>query len=474
MTDRIRVRLVPKNKEGDTFTLALPGTTAATAKKFAPDAGRARAAQAIALSEGIEATVTARNAVEGQLPSDQFDAVFGVKLTTKRRESREYAGRGLGTEEFLSPEKELSIPPALQDTIAFAYVPTPPEFVAPAFVPPNVGVYHLRLSDVVRALLGGPCHRLGWTGRGVRVAMADTGFARHPYFDHQGYSIERVSTPSTSHPAIDTVGHGTGECANALAIAPDIRFFGIKHNDYSAEALETSLAQNPQVFVNSWGWDVDKDSWEGVRNTDPNLYYELRDLERIISDAIDDGVTVIFAAGNGHRMFPACMPEVIAVGGTTVESSGDLKASSYASSFRSQLYVGRRVPNFCGIVGEFGDEPMKGHIMLPVPHDSELEGENLPLTQRNKGWGIFSGTSAAAPQVAGVSALMLSVNPNLTPAEISTILADTAVDVTKGTTMGGHGDTATVGVDDATGSGLVNAFGACLRVHQQLVGSGPT
>ena len=48
--------------------------------------------------------------------------------------------------------------------------------------------------------------------------MTDTGFANHPYFISQGYNIARVSTPTTEHPMIDTIGHGTGESANVLVM----------------------------------------------------------------------------------------------------------------------------------------------------------------------------------------------------------------------------------------------------------------
>lgn len=41
----------------------------------------------------------------------------------------------------------------------------------------------------------------------------------------------------------------------------------------------------------------------------------------------------------------------------------------------------------------------------------------------------FSGTSAACPQVSGVAALILSINPNLTRQEVENILFNTAVDL---------------------------------------------
>jgi subtilisin family serine protease len=355
----------------------------------------------------------------------------------------------------------------MQDTIAFAYIPTPPIFFQESLVPPAVSVYHLRLNDVNRALRGSLCHRFGWTGQQVRVAMTDTGFANHPYFTSQGYTIERVSTPSTENPLIDTNGHGTGESANVLIMAPDCHFIGVKHNDYSAEALETALDQEPHIITNSWGWNIDNQTKAELQVHDPNLFNELRDLENIINDAIDDGVVIIFAAGNGHLAFPASMPEVLAVGGVTVEKDGMLKASSYASSFMSQLFFKRQVPDFCGIVGEWSpNSPLKGHIMLPVPSGSDLEGDNMPQSQQNRGWGIFSGTSAAAPQIAGIVAQILSVNPNLTPRQVKAILADTAIDVMKGTT--GLGDVAGPGYDQATGAGFVNAFDACLRAETLL------
>ena len=90
----------------------------------------------------------------------------------------------------------------------------------------------------------------------------------------------------------------------------------------------------------------------------------------------------------------------------------------------------------------------------------------MPGVSKNLGWGIFSGTSAAAPQVAGIVALMLSVNPQLTLANVREILSDTARDVERGTT--GLGDTAGPGHDLATGAGFVDAFAACSHAFQLL------
>jgi subtilisin family serine protease len=98
--------------------------------------------------------------------------------------------------------------------------------------------------------------------------------------------------------------------------------------------------------------------------------------------------------------------------------------------------------------------------MLPVPENSQLDNLSPSTGAGTDGWGIFSGTSAAAPQVAGIAALMLQKNTALTPAQVKANLVSTARDVTTGTTA--MGDTAGPGTDLATGAGLVDAKWAYL------------
>lgn len=110
---------------------------------------------------------------------------------------------------------------------------------------------------------------------------------------------------------------------------------------------------------------------------------------------------VIFSAGNGHLAFPACIPDVIAVGGVTVQADGILKASSYASSFRSQLYPGRQVPDVCGIVGESSaSPPLKGHIARSAINLYFLIRQPM-LLPGNQDWVIL-------PRLATISPLVLA------------------------------------------------------------------
>jgi subtilisin family serine protease len=187
-------------------------------------------------------------------------------------------------------------------------------------------------------------------------------------------------------------------------------------------------------------------------------------LEAEVSAAVASGVVVVFSAGNGHYSFPGSMPDVISAGGVYVDQDGSTRASDYASAFASRIYPGRNVPDYCGLVGL---RPHADYIELPIPAGCEIDQENAEHdgTRPDDGWGVFSGTSAAAPQLAGLCALLLEKNPGLTPRDIKSVLKRTSRDVTTGSANPssderGEGLRASPGRDGATGAGLVDAFAA--------------
>ena len=92
-------------------------------------------------------------------------------------------------------------------------------------------------------------------------------------------------------------------------------------------------------------------------------------LEASVSEAVANGITVVFSAGNGHAGFPGQHPDVISAGGVFMDRTGHLEASSFASGFQSQIYSGRRVPDVCGLVGHVPDR----YIMMPVPPGSTID-----------------------------------------------------------------------------------------------------
>ena len=175
-----------------------------------------------------------------------------------------------------------------------------------------------------------------------------------------------------------------------------------------------------------------------------------------IAAAVASGIVVCFSAGNGHWGFPGQHPDVISVGGVYRDQNGNLQASNYASGFVSNIYPGRQSPDVCGMVGQL---PGAEHIMLPVQDGDQIDVSKSATdgTTNNDGWALFSGTSAACPQVAGVVALMKEACKKLTPAQIRDILKSTAVDITAGSSNPNTPGTTGPGPDTATGAGLVDA-----------------
>jgi len=244
-----------------------------------------------------------------------------------------------------------------------------------------------------------------------------------------------VAAPDTTDGSDDPSGHGTGESANLFATAPGINFIGVKMNNPTL-AFRTAARLRPDVITCSWGYHVD---FPGT-----SMPSWLRPLYLEILNAVRNGTIVCFAGGNGHRAFPANMPQVIAVGGTVVRSDLSVRATEYASSFDSSWFPGRHVPDLTGLCGE---PPTADYIVLPVPQTSALN--------QHDGWGAFSGTSAATPMVAGVAALLREVDPEISPADAKRVLQITARDVRAGKSR--QGELATPGRDGATGYGLVDA-----------------
>jgi len=321
--------------------------------------------------------------------------------------------------------------------------------------PPSLGYHHLKVpNDIVKLLNARPVHGVGFYGQNVRAAMIDSGFHwSHPYFVSKSYNV-KVSLPIDSDE--DVNGHGTGESANLLAIAPKVRLHGLVMDDI-IEAFEVARDDlGVQIISNSWGSRLPTDGPNGT--WDP--FWSL--VQAQIALCVQQGIIVLFSGGNGGMSFTASMPETISVGGVFVDENGNKSASDYASSFDSTRFPGQHVPEVCGLVGM---QPRAIYIALPIPSGCEIDrnlgGKRFPRkdeTGKTDGWGVFSGTSAACPQVAGVVALILSKHPGANLAEVRQRL-NQAVDVTEGESF--MGDPAGPGVDAATGHGLVNAEQAC-------------
>jgi Subtilase family len=440
---------------------------------FDPKKGpvRLRAARAFASPPGLIAIAAARLRAAGfdilqmtpytiniAASPDVYRAVFGRNLVEKEvplpngGTSTHIECQGCPSPRLIPVEGT-----EFADILEGVALEVPRSLVQVSTLAPNASYWHLRTpGDLALGLNALPLHRHGIDGRGVRVAMVDTGWFRHPYFDAYGYDIAPVVLgPGATLPEVDDSGHGTGESANVLALAPGCQLIPVKHDRTNmGAAFNQAVSLRPDIITCSW---------TGHRpfELDP---VDMA-LEASVAEAVASGITVIFSAGNGHAGFPGQHPDVISAGGVFMHQDGTLEAATYASGFQSQIYPNRRVPDVCGLVGHSPDQ----YVMLPVPPGCEIDlGQATAVpsdeTAVDDGWAAFSGTSAAAPQLAGIAALIKQVVRKIAPAAMKSAMMQSARDVTFGfcSPVGGlHGGLPShQGPDDATGTGLVDALGA--------------
>jgi hypothetical protein len=288
----------------------------------------------------------------------------------------------------------------------------------------------------------------------------------HPHYLGQGYNIDDIRAVGGLDVNTDEYGHGTAEAANALAVAPGCAFSFVKDSDggwnnFPLAGFQAAVQhQNPNIITCSWG----------TAATDNALLLD-------IANAVANGIVVIFSAGNGHTDNPSgwsaktlTHPNLISAGGAYPIQGGGFRASNYSSSYDSFIYTSpqRHCPDVAGLVGEV---PHACLIMLPTEPNNDMDQElassgafpNGDNTAPNDGWCVCSGTSAAAPQTAGITALLLEQHPSLTPMAVKNILENSARDVQTGTSA--NGDTADPGWDAATGFGVLDGQAAVNYLH---------
>lgn len=410
--------------------------------------------------------------------AEAFRRAFGI---LPRRVSTEKLGRQSHLFEYLIPDgRKLNIPEEVRALFDQVSIVPPYEYAAADIVWPPPGrvdgqVEFLRLIEDVPRLLGADEQPPRCTGDRVRVVFVDSGLmSTHNYFVKRDLDCDVVLAGYATGPGRDDLGHGTAVAANIFAVAPGARVTGVKTTNEDEPNIGAVL---PEAFKVAMGVFkvkvislsilqnfVDADSKEQFGEIPASF----SDLAKDVETAIKNGIVVVAAAGNSQYGFPAQMPDVISVGGVhaTIAPDGTrtFEASNFASAFTSKIYPGRQVPDVCGLVGTVGNA---GHIQLPVQSGStyDVDCRRYDGTTENDGWAIFSGTSAAAPQVAGVCALLLEADPALTPAQIKDILCVTARDITQGASVqqlgrDGAPKDAAPQRDAATGFGLADASAA--------------
>jgi len=271
----------------------------------------------------------------------------------------------------------------------------------------------------------------------IIIAIVDSGVdINHPdLIDNlaSGYDFwEDDDTPEPSHEHFWDA-HGTA-CAGLVAakgnnafgvtgVTWDCRIMPIRTSDPDARGISfETQAQIADAFrwaaVN--GADILSNSWVWGESPTPIIHSAIVDITELNGMGRDGkGCLVLFAAGNqgGDLRYPKLYPEVITVGAT---DDNNMRYSY--SNFGPRL----------DIVAPSGF--MKGTPPLPV-WTTDIIG--LPGLSSNPVLALdslldyagFGGTSMACPIAAGVAALMLSVEPNLTNVEVRHFLERSAKDL---------------------------------------------
>jgi serine protease AprX len=458
--DQVSAEVVLSSESGSSMFNTGAVLTANNLDSYKPDGGRGMQTARVLQELGFKVRHIGTFSVSVEASRSLWEKTFDTKLA-KRTQPISSSHPEIGSVEYWShvADTKFAIPRSLNGLVERAY-PQPPPIIFESSLPPRVDYHHLEVpADVGMLLRADGARQHGITGRGVLVAMVDTGFYRHPFYAWHSYNYKATLAPDATDIDQDPYGHGTAEAANIFSCAPDVDFIGVKMGFNATLAFKAASELEPAVMTNSWGYDLAGDT------ALPNF---LKPLEAAVLEAVNlRGIIVCFAAGNGHIAFPAMMPDVLAVGGVHARANlvGNdffLEASNYASSFDSLIYPGRHVPDVCGLVGM---QPGALYIMLPVPPGSAIDFSfsggthpNGDETAANDGWAAISGTSAASPQIAGVCALLKQVQPGLSPKLAKSILRASARDVMVG--VSNNGQPAGPGHDGATGAGLVNATGA--------------
>jgi subtilisin family serine protease len=255
-----------------------------------------------------------------------------------------------------------------------------------------------------------------FTGKGVKVAVMDDGLdITHPELNNSIIATYDVTTKTTNvaHSSMRE-HHGTATTGIIAAndngigikgVASESQIIFLKHREGMSDSETIELFLKAKEF----GADIINCSW--------GTYDVSESVKEVIQDLATDGrngkgIIIVFATGNDAQDMgndESSIPEVISVGSSDKEN---LRAwySNYGKNI-DLLAPGGDLDLGITTLDDMGENGI-----------ATLDDDYLLAKDENS----FVGTSASAPIVSGVIALMLEKNPNLTREEVEKALHDTS------------------------------------------------
>ncbi len=277
-----------------------------------------------------------------------------------------------------------------------------------------------------------PVHDLGYTGEGILIASFDAGFdnLQHNCFDNiraKGIrSYDFVNGDTIVANGIGRLGsgaHGTVTLSLVAGYDPGFLVSPAFNSQFILAKTENTQSETPleednwvaaAEWADSLGADIITSSL-GYNNFDPpyqSYTWEAMDgntaiITRAADIAVTKGIIVVCTSGNAG----------LNITHNTLSAPGDGKKVITVGAVTSN----RTRANFSS-VGPTIDGRIKPDVMARGVSNYTARSGSGSTGYFN----ISSGTSLACPMVAGVCALMLSANPNLTPAQVINILRNTS------------------------------------------------
>ncbi len=261
----------------------------------------------------------------------------------------------------------------------------------------------------------------GYTGQGVVVAVLDGGVDfTHPDLndniwinpreipgngiddDQNGFvdDVRGWNFAASNNDTLDRRGHGTHVSGIIAGKNNGIGVTGVAHN---AKIMPVKVLGD-----------------DGSGNTD-NVALGIR-------YAASNGAKVInlsLGSGSPNETIASAIQYATSLGAVVVMASGNSGAAQpiYPARYATDMGISVGAVDDTGTIASFSNRAGNDSRLLHVT----APGVAIYSTLNGNDYGYASGTSMASPYVAGVVALMLSANPNLTPSEIRQILASTAI-----------------------------------------------